>query len=150
LSTVDLVLTVDEWMHGPIFGLHEVPNPLVCHYTSLGGATGIALMKALAMSPLARLNDPRESRDIEINAYTSSSSRSMSPRSVPPHELLGFRDLVANRRRQVRVGCFTRDVRGPEPPYGRARRADRRGFARPAVWAHYGDRHRGICLVWPL
>lgn len=97
------------------------------------------------LSPLTRLNDPRESRCRQIIPVTSSNSWEVAPRSVTDDERREAEKALEDRRLNVRVGCFTLDSSVGEP--GTAERADARGYARPAMWTHYADRHSGVCLV---
>ncbi len=69
-----------------------------------------------------------------------------SPAIVQEHERQSVEEQVWSYRAGLRVACFTVDRRiGGR---GTARRGDGRGFARSRMWAMYGDRHRGACLVF--
>ncbi|MFC6238035.1 DUF2971 domain-containing protein [Longivirga aurantiaca] len=115
-------------------------NDCVYHYTSQPGLHAILATGSLRLSTFNSLNDPRENK------------------KWMPDELLGHAGDVddawfeADRameeavdrllRRGVRVGCFT-ETRSSGSGHGLAK-----GWARPAMWAHYGAAHQGACLVF--
>jgi hypothetical protein len=103
------------------------------------------MVGGLVLSPLARLNDPRESRPRQI---TTVSSGMLGPfgHSVTVEERRAVEERLDRLRRNVRVCCFTRDAAEGDP--GTAKRVNGRGFARPALWAHYAKKHQGVCLVF--
>lgn len=91
----------------------------------------------LRLGAYEHLNDLREARQ---NAPSL---------SVPDASAIGARymEIAAQAdlwmRRYVRIGCFTRDFEGPSPFMDPDAT---RGWAHPALWAHYGRNHSGVCL----
>src|SRR5450759_3642880 len=114
-----------------------VPTDDLYHYTS----AEIALDNILAQSQLRLglvewMNDPREARPRYPNLQR--------PDGVPDD---GVEDLweEADRlmRRAAKVACFTLDYELPESALDQNAL---RGYAHPALWAHYGGAHTGACL----
>lgn len=117
----------------------------IFHYTSLDGAAGIGLTQGLMLGHLQQVNDPRESKWRQVMTMTSGDGSGGGPRSVTTAERLAAERVLEERRLNLRVACFTRDSTAGFD--GTAKRADSRGFALGPLWAHYADRHRGVCLV---
>ncbi len=137
----------DVWDNHPIFGRDQPSDPdkWIFHYTTVGRLAEISVVGALVLSPLERLNDPRESKPRQIITMVSGVP-GPSFRSISVDERRAVEEILDRRRLNVRVCCFTRDAAEGDP--GTAKRANGRGFARPALWAHYADRHAGVCLVF--
>ena len=120
--------------------MHPELTDDVYHYTSVDAALyGILGLGSIRLSPYESTNDPQESR----------------PRlpALSRHETFipGDTDDVtslwnhADRwlRRSVKLACFTQDYSLPETAIDEDAF---RGWAHSSAWAHYGDRHGGVCL----
>jgi len=127
-------------MKHPIFGFDSPSDPTrrVYHYTSLPSASAIASSGAFRFNPLARMNDPREFKHLVLPVMSTG-------RPLTRQQVLDTQQLVNDRRLAMRVGAFTRDdAAGNDSSLVRT---DSRGYARPMMWTHYADMHRGACLV---
>lgn len=111
----------------------------VYHYTRLTNAETIAHSKTLRFNPLSKMNDPREFQPPE--PMTLSLLRGVS--RPDQHAALS---KLRERRLNIRAAAFTTDAADGQPQT--FRRANGRGYARPAMWAHYGGNHRGVCFVF--
>ena len=142
------MVTRTQWDSASVFGRDQPTDPdqWVYHYTTVERAAAIALLGGFMLSPLDRLNDPRESKSRQVVTLTSSDLDGDPPRVVTREERMSAEKALAARRSRVRVSCFTRDSDLGDP--GSAKRSDARGFARPAMWAHYAAQHRGVCLAF--
>lgn len=127
----------------PIFGTDAPVDAerWLYHYTTLGAATAIALTRKLRLSTMARMNDPREYKVAQPVTMQSGGSPGL-PQSIVKEALR----LFVERRLNIRVASFTADAAHDAP--GTGMRAEGRGYARPPLWAHYADRHRGCCLIF--
>lgn len=113
------------------------------HYTGADVAIyNILDQGTLRLSPYEFTNDPEENRP-------------KSPTLSWPHGASEDRDSEEIKsiwkeadwwlRRYVKVACLTQDFEIVPSNY--ASDADAlRGWAHPALWAHYGARHGGVCL----
>lgn len=131
----------DNLMNHPIFGFEapEDPDRWVYHYTSLRSAVAIATSGTLRFNTLATMNDPREFKSLVLPVM--SMAQPLSRVQVRTTER-----LVNRRRLAMRLGAFTRDDAAGAG--SSLVRTDARGYARPMMWAHYANRHRGVCLVF--
>jgi len=105
------------------------------HYTSLETFEDYILpSNTLRLSTLENLNDPKEAK------FSSSWSGTLNEES---HKELKVKieDFHAN---QIKVACFSRDNSNIEIQFDRSFP----GYAKPSMWAHYGDSHKGVCLMF--
>jgi hypothetical protein len=133
-----------NFLEHDIFGFDAPADPArwVFHYTSLKSALAIASSKELWLGSMAAMNDPREYKVAEpVTMQIVGPGGAV----VPVDERLAIDTLVA-RRLDMRVASFTADAASGAPKT--AMRAAGRGYARPSLWAHYGDRHQGVCIVF--
>lgn len=118
-------------------------SELLFHYTSVERAAAMALTQSMLLSPLSVLNDPREAQTRGTTMVTYTVLGEEEP------DLDGLADdheaEVRRLRAQVRIACFTMDARNGSNTMLADR--DSRGFARPRMWAQYGDGNRGCCIV---
>ena len=117
------------------------PNCWVFHYTTLGNARSIASTGSFRLGAMAAMNDPREYKATEPVTMRTSPSGGPSRNDIDT----AIRAFV-DRRLQMRVASFTTDAALGSPRS--ATRAAGRGYARPSLWAHYADCHRGVCLAF--
>jgi len=110
------------------------------HYTGADIAIyNILDQGMLRLSPYEFTNDPEENQP-KIPGISW-------PNEKPDYELHKSISEEVDRwlRRYVKVACLTQDFE--LVPSNRASDADTlRGWAHPALWAHYGARHGGVCL----
>ena len=116
-----------------LFG-KDVTDKYVYHYTKREAAIEKILTAGkIRMNLLENTNDPREYKDWGITV--TGGSEDDSP-------FWQARDLVNHKRKnQTKVFCLTLD----DP---RRLGMMRRGFARSRMWAQYGEKHTGMCLVF--
>jgi hypothetical protein len=134
-------VTVNLFDH-EIFGVDQPQDPhrWVFHYTTLQSATAIASSQTFRLGRMATMNDPREFKAPEPMTMATAAGRGLSSADVDQ----AIRLLVATRL-QVAVASFAEDR--ADGADGTATRTTGRGYARPALWAHYADLHKGVCLV---
>jgi Protein of unknown function (DUF2971) len=114
---------------------HETDN--LYHYTTADVAIfNILDQGALRLSSYESTNDPEESHP--KNPTLSGSSESGEATKI-------WAEADRWLRRYVKVACFTRDFELDSYSYARDETASR-GWAHPALWAHYGGRYGGVCL----
>lgn len=111
------------------------------HYTKAETALGkILTEQRLRLSPLAELNDPMEARWWVIQ---------VGGKAENGREFAEIHQAMKDVKKKTRVLCFTSDgydLRREPRDIENCRNAC--GFARPTMWAHYADNHRGIALVF--
>lgn len=131
----------DNLMAHALFGFDapDDPDALVFHYTSLATAELIAAGSTLMLNRMGHTNDPREFKHAEFAWLQTGVDR------LPKAEAEAANQRLNELRLATCVACFSRDSADGE--CRSMTRADARGYARPTMWAHYGDRHRGVCLV---
>jgi hypothetical protein len=109
------------------------PGEYVYHYTKWERLLDI-MNSGFRLSELAYMNDPRESKDWFLHTVSHKPGT-----SVDRHAL---NEAVADYRRKLRIGAFCLDQ--PSSPDGDP---SQRGYARPRMWAQYGENHGGVCIV---
>ena len=117
-------------------------NQYLYHYTTLATAQQYIIKNGtLRLSSYTRTNDPKESKAWEFS-LGSNENRDLFSYSVSEES-----DQLSKRlKAQTKLICFSMD-RGPLTG-NHLEDIFRRGFARPRMWAQYGDRHKGVCLVF--
>lgn len=121
---------------------HRDANKFVYHYCSAHTAQKFILRDwTLQLNTLSATNDPRESKAWEFDLHTAGTTD------------LGAYDMAkcsawlsSELKSRTRLVCFVRD----QGPLSGDHTEDllKRGHARSRMWAQYGDRHRGVCLVF--
>ena len=112
------------------------PDTYLYHYTSASTfLEHILPNRSIQFSPMSQVNDPKESR---FSAMLYSSGL----------ETVALKELH-NRLRQfhesrVKVACFSQD----DPGIAIFAHQTFQGWAKPAMWAHYGGDHTGVCVVF--
>ncbi|MFH4537710.1 DUF2971 domain-containing protein [Vibrio alginolyticus] len=112
------------------------------HYTSADKAINYILEdRTLMFNSLRGTNDPKESKNWEFDFYIEKEQR-------PTHDesMRLWQEISDEIKTKCKVLCFTKDM----PEIGRDPLNDiyLRGFAKPRMWAQYGDNHRGVCLIF--
>jgi hypothetical protein len=106
------------------------------HYTSSNIALdSIIAQMQLRLGLVELMNDPRESRPRYPNLSIAEGVPEAGPAIMEEADRL--------LRRAAKVACFTQDY---ELPDSVADRNALRGYAHPALWAHYAGGHTGVCL----
>ena len=109
------------------------------HYTKAAGLAGMLESNSFRMSSLQGLNDPRESKPLNLGFSTMGGTPVPSPAEMGS----ALKEINLLLKEQVYLGCFTaeRDALSDDGDYFR-------GYARARSWAQYADNHRGACLVF--
>jgi Protein of unknown function (DUF2971) len=113
----------------------------IYHYTRVESFHKIIDSQKLRFSSADLLNDPRESkgnRSIEVRGEVGGSPEA---NKILFREIQRIREVVSRVRENAFIGSFSVDAAGMA---GRSER----GYAIPTMWAHYGDNHRGVCMVF--
>lgn len=112
---------------------------LVFHYTTVNTAIAhILFEKRLRMSPICRLDDPRERLDL---SFLSIGKQEIDQRVFTIQKKIN--EVI---KRKCKVCCFSQDnmkVLKMDP-----RDTFERGYSRSRMWSQYAERHAGICLVF--
>lgn len=108
----------------------------VYHYTKPDKTQTILEAMTLRMSPLGMVNDPKESSNRVFTFYMRNLANAVSfdPRL--------FDEMSANLIDQTFALCTSYDIEGDGAGTNQAL-----GALRPNLWAHYGQDHKGVCLV---
>ena len=121
-------------------GVQFTINPTndLYHYTGADVAIyNILAQGTLRLSPYEFTNDPEENRP-KAPVLSGEIADQREPGSI-------WNEADWWLRRYVKVACLTQDFEILPSEY--ANDADAlRGWAHPALWAHYGARHGGVCL----
>lgn len=125
-------------MEDPIFGFNRPADAekWVYHFTSLSTAVAIATSRSFRFNPLSKMNDPREFKELRLPVRGRLTLK----------QIADTERLVNRRRHRVRMGAFTMDDDAGND--SSVTRTDARGYARPMMWAHYGNQYRGVCFVF--
>lgn len=116
---------------------------LLYHYTSANSALrGILPTGTLHLNSYRSMRDPLEYHELaRLLRYRG--DQSDRPGRLPLEEA---QETLGDLRNQMRILSMTRDeAEGYEEP---TVKTFGRGYARPRMWEHYGDEHRGVCLAF--
>jgi Protein of unknown function (DUF2971) len=131
-----------ETLSSLYFSARDAPEGRwIYHYTSVDSFLKIIDSQKLRFSSADCLNDPRESKGNQSLVIRTEFVDSAEARKDWFCEVQRIRDLVSRVRKNVFIGSFSVDATGTT---GRSER----GYAIPTMWAHYGDKHRGVCVVF--
>jgi hypothetical protein len=121
----------------PFGDLHN-PNLYLYHYTSAATALGNILPTRFIRFGLAKyVNDPREFKEWSFRARGGTATPDIAGINTRAIEQL---------QRTAKLLCLARDDPVRSRP-GSGVELFGRGFARPAMWAHYAG-HSGVCLIF--
>jgi hypothetical protein len=116
------------------------PHKFVYHYTRADTfAEKILPSMTLRMGSFQDLNDPREAKTWPFKFY------SRSPAGNDLFSPALFDEATKYVTQRTLVLCCSRD--DPSVNKDNDDRPIRSGYGHPSMWAHYADRHRGLCLV---
>jgi hypothetical protein len=122
-----------------LFGDVDDPDRYLYHYTTSHAALGSILPTQRLRFGLARyMNDPREAKSWLFSLRGGKGD----------HDLLAINQAAADvLQRTAKLLCFARDDPERTRP-GSGVEIFGRGFAHPAMWAHYAGGHSGVCLIF--
>lgn len=103
----------------------------VYHYTTSSALLPIAFDGGLHLGRLSEMNDPRESRDWE----------GISSRPILFEKL---DEEIRRFKERIRIASFSAGAQDETE----TTKTSVHGYGKPTIWAHYADRHRGVCLAF--
>ena len=117
--------------------LFQWVNDLVFHYTSVESAFNILDQNYMRFGHLTNTNDPYEQELWGIMVIKKDGE--------------GFRaddelSIVTQIRKACRLLCLSHDSYNQE--FDQVLCGVGRGWAIPSLWAHYAERHQGVCLAF--
>jgi hypothetical protein len=115
------------------------------HYTKAETLQKIAANRQFKMRRFATMNDPRESKAWTVVTFDIGFGE---PPPDDPIDQGAVDAEVARFKDNVKVAAFTRDVSHATETEENRTQYLGAGFAHPAMWAHYADTHRGVCIVF--
>ena len=118
----------------PLPGREWASPQFVYHYTNSENLKKIAETQGLLINSFTNLNDPRESKTWEVGFYGSG-------RPLVRPEVVS--EVVERFKANVRV--LSCSMGTPDELTNSDRSGH--GYAKPAMWTHYGGAHSGACLV---
>ena len=119
---------------------HKDHTKYLYHYTSIDKLENyIFKSRKLRFSPYASTNDPKESKDWAFSLHTSEN------RDLIKYTPDISKNFSSRIKHKARILCFCQDEAGLSGIH--LDDIARRGFAKPRMWAQYGDNHAGACLV---
>lgn len=133
---------IEKW--NEVFG-SDVKQNFVCHYTSKETLLEHILPnRSIRLGTFDTVNDPWESQDwcfTEIEDRPPPRITFINPREMA----LKAKQANFFAKRLCKLFCVTRD----DPNYpGADKTIFYRAYARPRMWAQYGNNHQGVCLVF--
>lgn len=111
----------------------------VAHYTKLEHVADILYDKRLLLSPVKNLADPRE---IPENWIITGGIGELHKAS----QLLAER-ILSDAKHQIRLLCTLRDEKKHEHDSDMKSVIEDASYSRPRMWAQYGDKSKGFCVV---
>lgn len=129
----------DDYAH-PLYST-LVNSDLLYHYTSLEKFFAISASKTLRASAIRRVNDPTETEEFNRHGVRGAVANDQESRRRQFQQTMRLRQIINEVRVQALVACFSTDK-------VEACGFIRKGFAIPQMWAHYGQNHLGVCLVF--
>ena len=127
----------------------ESSDQFLYHYTTPEAALKhIFPTGALRAQSFVHMNDPREAKEWRFAAIGRIDD------NADPSELAEYNESADRRahdagklaQQSVRVLAFSTDIEVSDSAIN-PESVNLRGFAHPAMWWHYGQRHAGVCLV---
>lgn len=113
----------------------------VYHYTSADAGTAILQSLKLRLGTFETMNDLREARQHSPGFSAHEDDAASVTEGMNARKIMDDMDWYL--RRFVKIACFTRDFVSAESVWDETAT---RGWAHPALWAHYGAGHSGMCL----
>lgn len=120
---------------------------LVCHYTTEEKAISILKSKQINFSPFVKWNDPRESKQWNFCFLGNGQQLCLEQYRNAPKI---FDQFIKNNSMTLCFCGWNDEKMNFENNAIPAYRQDyyRVGWARSRMWSQYGDKHKGVCLVF--
>lgn len=111
----------------------------VAHYTKAATAKEILRNNKLKISTAGEVNDPYENQItwFEDDASTNSPNY-LNDREIIKNQLKNYIKLLCTTKNDLSGDNLSLIEMGMKNPY----------YAIPSMWAHYGENHQGICLIF--
>lgn len=127
----------------------KLVNPLppdasyLYHYTTTYTALNHILKNGtLKLNSFSQVNDPRESKAWDVSPFV----RIDLNLSLEQYDAIS-REVSNILKANAKLVCFSRDKDEATGKWQPKALLDR-GFAKPSMWHHYGDRYKGLCLMF--
>jgi Protein of unknown function (DUF2971) len=129
-------------MKSQLFGLVIDPNLWVYHYTSRSTALEHILSGGtIRLGSFLTVNDPRESKDWYFSVALSEEA-DLSPEDT----FVLLRQITQLVKGHCKMVCMSTDDK--RAAYLDGNYGFYRGYAKPRMWAQYGQNHAGVCLIF--
>jgi hypothetical protein len=113
------------------------------HYTSADTALNYILKNGtLKFNSFSQVNDPRESKACDFSPFV----RDDLNLSREQYDSIS-REISDVLKANAKIVCFSQDKDAAIGKWQPEALLDR-GFAKPSMWHHYGDKHCGLCLMF--
>ncbi|MEC7642863.1 DUF2971 domain-containing protein [Idiomarina sp.] len=117
-------------------------NKYLYHYTSVEKAVKFILKnRTLMFNSLRGTNDPKEYKNWKFDFHIENN---LSPTHEESIQL--WHDVSDEIKTKCKVLCFSKDMSGLGENF--LNDIYLRGYSKPRMWAQYGDRHKGLCLIF--
>ena len=118
------------------------PAKYLYHYTSAATALQhILKTRLLRFSNYLGTNDPKETKTWQFDLGTNTN------RDLGKYRMAEISAWLSSElKNRARVLCFSKD-QGPLTG-NHLNDIFKRGYCKPRMWAHYAERHAGVCLVF--
>ena len=121
---------------------HTDSKQYLYHYTKAVVATDYILKDfTLRLSSFTKTNDPKETKPWEFSLSNGSVEQLSSYKLAP-----FTKKLNGALKSRTKILCFSQDY--PNLSGYHISDISFRGFARPRMWSHYAEDHKGVCLVF--
>jgi len=128
-------------MAGDPFYFVKDSDRYIYHYTNASTAlTHILKNQSFKLNTYVSTNDPRETKAWRVSGWP----RNYIEGSPPDLDQLAG-DFTQRLQQRVVAGCFCSDRNLTGEPLADEHK---RGYAKPRMWAQYGDSHKGVCLLF--
>jgi hypothetical protein len=121
---------------------HQIPPPIICHYTSSAAAVKILTQSSLLLSAPSRFNDPFDLDEHLIDfgmsqasyekwmieRYNRLSKLANNKKPTVAEVSAALRETFLKAKEHTRIVCFSET------------------FSEPLLWSHYANKHTGIAI----
>lgn len=121
----------------------EDANAYLYHYTSSDTALRHILRTGtLLLNSFSRVNDPRESKHWDLSPYI----RADANLTLEQYDAIS-KEISQILKANAKLICFSQDKQSSQNVW-QPEALLKRGFAKPAMWHHYANKHNGVCLMF--
>ena len=130
--------------------MNQIPDE-VCHFTKTETGFTILSTKNLRLGIIKNTNDPRETKARSFGvAYLGNSSFAQNPdREEIATKINNEADRIGMEEWKVLCVSLHNPLKKSDDPFTAIyNQRIRPAYCNPAMWAHYGENHKGICLIF--